>query len=281
MDAYCDKPYILTEGVEWLFPNNFILDIQLITTKYKLDSPVRLKKLSKNNSQVELIFGTYEHEVTKFTIPVSEITETLSPKYIRKPSGSLIVLGKGLYSFLIACGQADVTIYPNIPLEPSVSFEFTGPWLGVSSLKAFPEKLSKQNSPEAERPLSDVAVQRVVSGDVRFLEGFNFSVIISENKINLAATRGSGIPTDCTTSFLDEKYLDCDEIINYINGIPPDETGKFTLKAGHNINIIEGSSIDYFDDSFSERSNAHSLFVGLSFDASEICKPVNITPSLI
>jgi hypothetical protein len=114
---------------------------------------------------------------------------------------------------------------------------------------------------------------------VRFLEGFNFSVVISESRINLAATRGYGVPTDCSTSFLDEKYLDCDQVINYINGIPPDESGRFTIRAGDNINIIEGSSIDNFDDAFSEESNANSLFVGLNLDASDICKPVNITPS--
>lgn len=279
MDSYSDKLYTIAEGISWRFPDNFILDLQLITTVYRLDTPVRLKRLLKNSSYVELIFGTYINEIARFSVPIEEITPSLEPKYLRKPSGSLIVFGQGLYDFLTACGEADATIYPDIPIEPSVSFEFTGAWLGLSSLKAFPEKLSKQNSPEAARPLVDVVTQNVFSGNVRFLEGFNFNVVISNSQINLAATRGYGIPTDCSTSFLDEKYLDCDQIINYINGIPPDNSGRFTIRAGDNINIIEGPSIANFDDAFSEKSNENSLFVGLSFDATDICKPVNITPS--
>ena len=89
---------------------------------------------------------------------------------------------------------------------------------------------------------------------------------------------------NCATSFIPEEYLDCTDIVSYINGVPPDSSGSFRLTAGSNINITKGAAIasDFYDPmtsvTHSETSNAHTLFVGLNFQATDICAPVNLKP---
>jgi hypothetical protein len=58
------------------------------------------------------------------------------------------------------------------------------------------------------------------------------------------------------------------------------------LLAGSNISITKGATIstDFYDppsniDS-TEKSNQHTLFVGLNFQATDICAPVNIIPQI-
>ena len=155
------------------------------------------------------------------------------------------------------------------------------PWLGVNSLQTLPEKLSNVNSVIAFRPLLDVSFPTTLTGDVKFLEGYHFNVVIRGGLIDLAVGRDYGLPIDCSTSFLLEKYLDCSSIISYINGIPPATDGNFTIVAGSNINITSGNIAGSFDDSFLEQSQNNSLFIGLNFKAEEICAPVNIIPSLV
>lgn len=133
-------------------------------------------------------------------------------------------------------------------------------------------------------PLEDVNTSTSLQGDVKFLEGYNFRVAISESLIDLEIASGYGLLMNCSTSFIPEEYLDCGEIVSFINGVPPDSSGTFRLTAGSNINITKGAAVssDFYDPvsllSHSETSNNHTLFVGLNFQTTDICAPVNIIP---
>ena len=280
LDSYNNRVFDCA-GASWQLPDNFLLDLQLIDTVHKHETPIALQTISRSTLGVELAFGSEDYTVESFFISSADILAEAFPKYVRKPGGSLAVFGRGLLEFLIVCATNDVFLSPNIPVEPSVFTEYNGAWLGVASLKVSPEKISKADSYVSDLPLSDSPQQTTLTGNIRLLEGYNFNVLIENDLINLAVDKSYGLPMDCSTSFLQEEYLDCTQIISYINGIPPDDLGNFTINPGDNINITQGSLISGFNDAFSEQSNAHSLFIGLSFNASDICAPVNITPSLL
>jgi hypothetical protein len=277
-----NREFQLSSELSWTFPDNFLLDLQLIYTQGKLLSPVALKHIIYiPNTSVLISFGSNESTIATFQLALSLISTAAFPLYLRSPGGSLAVFGEGLKSFVNLCGELNITLNTNLPIEPSLCSEFSGPWLGVSGIITEPEKVSAPESHVPQLPLDNVESPNKLTGDIRFLEGYNFNVIIDNSLINLAVDKGYGLPMDCSTSFLNEIYLDCAQIISYINGVPPDENGKFTITSGDNINIISGMNTEGFNDAFLEQSNSHTLFVGLNFDASTICKPVNITPSLL
>ena len=86
---------------------------------------------------------------------------------------------------------------------------------------------------------------------------------------------------NCGTSFLPPECLDCDQLVSYINGVPPDSAGNFRLLQGSNILITPGTTISTeIDDQFTERANDHSLFVGLTFQSTDLCAPVTTTPAI-
>lgn len=282
LDDSNNRSFKLFNEVYWTMPDDFILDAQLIYLRDKLSYPVILKKISASSSTgLDIIFGTQVNTIASFNIPAGLLSSAEFPMYIRKSLGSLAVFGKGIVEFFNLCGNNEVEVYPNIPVEPAVCFELNEPWLGVNSLQTLPEKLSNVNSVTAFRPLLDVSFPTTLTGDVKFLEGYHFNVVIRGGLIDLAVGRDYGLPIDCSTSFLLEKYLDCSSIISYINGIPPATDGNFTIVAGSNINITSGNIAGSFDDSFLEQSQNNSLFIGLNFKAEEICAPVNIIPSLV
>jgi hypothetical protein len=91
-----------------------------------------------------------------------------------------------------------------------------------------------------------------------------------------------GLKMDCSTFFLEETFRDCSDIVSYINGVPPDEEGNFRLLQGADINIVPGTTLNAdFEDTFQQKANEHSLFVGLSFQQTDVCAPVNLTPPLL
>jgi hypothetical protein len=196
------------------------------------------------------------------------------------------VFGVGVLKFLNACGNIDTEMSTDLQLEHSTAVQFSGPWLGVSSLTVTPEKSTESGTYAPKLPLESTQTQTELSGDITLLAGYNFRVAIENTLIDLQIGTDYGLRASCSTSFIPEEYLDCSQLVSYINGVPPDSKGDFKLNAGSNISIYTGSTLPDFYDPLSEEeqvetSNAHTLFVGLSFQSSDICAPVNITPSLI
>jgi hypothetical protein len=278
----------------WRVPNGFLLDLQLLVILEDLEEPytlqsgevvqksssVYLKKIARTElDEVLIVFGTELNDLGSFTL--SAPTEVSYPFYLRTAQG-LVVLGESVKDFLQLATTA--TEYTGlVPVEPSTCTVFNRAWLGVNSIHTNPEKQSVLNSHEPVLPLIEISQQSASSliGDIKFLEGYNFRVNISKNLIDLEIGTSFGLKMDCSTSFLDPKYLDCEDIVSYINGVPPDSLGNFSLNAGSNISITKGNSLNTFSDSYSENSNDNTIFVGLSFQSSDICNPVNISPSLL
>lgn len=267
-----------------VLPDDFLLDLQLTTTTALGSSIVSLSRIKRTSAYLLLEFSTPSVLIASFQLP-SPNTVTY-PYYVRNSDGNLAVFGAGASKLYSACTNGtDLTV--TIPVEPATCIQFAGPWLGVSSIATSPEKVGDNrgnplNSARAALPLVDVApasTARMV-GDVQFLEGYNFRVNITNSLIDLQAGTGNGLKMDCTTSFLPSVCLDCDEIVSYINGVPPDDEGNFRLLQGSNISITEGTALATFKDQFPEPANQHSLFVGLTFQATDLCAPINITPSV-
>lgn len=284
LDAYNNQKYSIN-GRLWEFPDNLLLDLQLIVKDFLLsDEVIYLKTISLNSSGIQLTFGASDLNkiITTFNVSLNELSQGYI--YKRNIDGCLAVFGAGLNSFLTVCAGNYLTINLNIPVEFSTCYEFRNAWLGVKQITVSPEK--KTDPADYISPLLEEGVglqntqsSTVLTGDVKFLEGYNFRVIIRNSLIDLEISNGSGLKTNCGTHFISEEYLDCDDIISYINGIPPDENGNFRISQGDNIVLTSGNSVASFNDSYAESANAHTLFVSMVFSASNVCSPV--APSVL
>lgn len=276
----------------WTFnlPDSFILDLQLkssVGLAYKdadfgvLPVAIMLTSIKYTSASVVVVtFGTAIDTIATFTIP-SASTATY-PVYLRNSDGNLAVFGYGVLDLVNSAPPPDETIVANIAVEQSTCVQFNDAWLGVSSIRTAPEKAADQSSDyHPQLPLVSVQPSAHLTGDVKFLEGYNFRVNIASNLIDLEIGAGYGLKMNCTTSFLDPKYLDCSELVSYINGVPPDSLGNFKINPGSNINITSGNALALFNDPQAEAANTHTLFVGLTFQATDLCAPVNITPTLV
>lgn len=279
------RAFPLLEGPEralssgWSVPDNLIVDLQIIIPD-KLDSDyISLTRLTIDSGEnIAVIFGTDSEDFETFTI--TDPRNQTYPLYIRNSTGSLAVFEKGVIEFLDS-HPLDTNISAKIPVEPCTCFEFFGAWRGVSGIYTQPEKTSEALSSIPKLPLESTTQASRMSGELSFIPGFNFKIAIAENLINLELGAGYGMKTTCRTSFISQDYLDCDELVSYINGIPPDANGNFKLTPGVNIDIISGNSIASFNDLFAETSNSNTIFVGFSFQDADLCATVNLTPSLL
>jgi hypothetical protein len=287
---------VLLHGNPWILPENFILDLQLIVHSSNLVTnqqevvPVVMHTIALSNTgEVSVVFSA-SSQITTFTIN-SPATQPY-PLYLRNADGNLAVFGSGVLDF-VAAAQTTTQVTCDIPIEPATCTQFNGPWLGVNSLSTSPEKVSlspllaeASRNYEPSLPLADASSSTLLTGDIKLLEGYNFRVNIANNLIDLEIGVGYGLVMNCTTSFIPAEYLDCGDIVSYINGVPPDSSGNFRLLAGSNINITKGVAVseDFYDDiaaiSHNETSNEHSLFVGLNFQSTDICAPVANSPLL-
>ena len=269
-------------------PDDFLLDLQLIAYIGLDSSIVSLTNITRTSTALNISFGVSlpASTITTFTIPAAAGALTVSsyPYYVRNANGCLAVFGAGAATLYNACTNSTNLIL-NIPIEPTLCVQFNEAWLGVANISTNPEKLGDTtNSNTAKRtqpklPLSDVSTPAQLTGDVQLLEGYNFKVNINKSLIDLGVGANFGLAMDCSTSFLPIECLDCDKLVSYINGIPPDASGNFRLLPGSNILITPGIDITTeISDQFIERANEHSLFVGLTFQATDLCAPVTATP---
>jgi hypothetical protein len=288
LDEHNNREFTVA-GESWRFPDNFILDLQLKINSFDLGVsinsgtatqtvPIVFREIISASGVLSLVFGSETASAVTFSL---EEIPTAFPHYIRTAQGNLLVLGEGLLGFLQLAEDNDITLSLNIPVEPSTVTQFNGPWLGVSSISCLPEKETVEGSYKPQLPLDAVgnSERAQLTGDIKFLEGYNFRLVINNNLIDLGISTDYGLIMRCDTSFLAPEYLDCDELVSYVNGVAPDLQGNLTITSGANINITNGNLItEEFADSFDETANNHTLFVGLSFKQADLCSPVIVKP---
>lgn len=286
--AFADKT--LNLDVLSKLPDNFLLDLQLIASTGLGNSIVSLTNITRTSSSLSISFGVVSPAttITTFTLPAAAgaLAGLTYPHYVRNPDGCLAVFGAGAATLYTAC--KNTTNLPlNIPIEPTLCVQFNDAWLGVASIATNPEKVGDTaniNSihwPHPKLPLTDTPSAARLTGDIQFLEGYNFRVNISNALIDLEVGKSFGLTMNCGTSFLPPECLDCEQLVSYINGVPPDSAGNFRLLQGSNILITPGTTISTeIDDQFTERANDHSLFVGLTFQSTDLCAPVTTTPAI-
>jgi hypothetical protein len=283
---------ITLPGSVYMLPDSCILDLQLrlaipLSVGTAIPSPVYLKNIVYTyNTSLSFVFGTSTTTIATFVLNTPTVE---FPRYIRNSDGNLLVLGTGTAELLdklnSVYGETSplVTLSTQFYVEPTTCIPFDGAWLGVSTIKGFPEKETETGTYAPVLPLEDKITSTSLQGDVKLLEGYNFRINTSSGAIDLEIGKRHGLRMNCTTSFLPEECRDCHELVSYINGVPPDASGNFRLTAGTNISITSGETVDgTFNDNVAgetEPANPHTIFVGLSFQSSDLCAPVNITPS--
>lgn len=138
----------------------------------------------------------------------------------------------------------------NIIFEETTAIQFDGPWMGVTSVSF--------NSPFG------------LSGELDWIEGYQFRIDINDNKVTLGARRNYGQPVSCE-QFFDSIVNDCSDIISYINSVGvAGNPGNFTFIAGPHVKLYEDVE-------------NHRIYVGLNFDTPDVCKTVlpNPIPNII
>jgi hypothetical protein len=281
----------------WELDNGVILDAQIVNNNSSFPTNsanfnVLLKTIEHvtefGTRSLKFIFGDTGNTFVTFTVtsPLNKVY----PLYLRDPStGSLLVLGEATKKIPMVATDVDGVATLSIPVEPSVCYDFTEAWLGVKSIDSLDNKKTltivgnPTDSYKPFLPLQPADPSNPLQGDVYFLEGYNFKVDMSDGFVNLYVGAEYGLQMECGLSFIASEYLDCDELVSYINGIPPDNKGNFRLLGGNNINIIEGTALPFeINDPFEVETDArpHSLFVGLTFESSDLCSPISIVPTI-
>jgi hypothetical protein len=173
-------------------PDNFLLDLQLITTQELGKSSVALTSIVRQDTptpQLTVTFGT----ITSFIIPTDVLNDPAGakyPYYVRNPDGCLAVFGPGATTLYAALATTKSLQSLNIQIEPALCIQFNGALLGVSSVSASPEKVgdvtnnNTSNRSHPKLPLVDVLTAAKLTGNVQLLEGYNFRVNINNSLID-------------------------------------------------------------------------------------------------
>ena len=287
------RAYPLIEGKTInAIPDNAILDLQLVLDTDT--SPIGAELIDFTVGFYEIVVNFTGNNTFSFSYSTESEGGSLSdisyPVYLRNDKGSLLVLGKGVVDIAPL-----TTITCNVPVEPAAVYQFGGAWLGVTSLNSNPKYISIENSIEPQLPLVPDNSPGGEVGNVELDPGYNFRINFNNNLINMSAGFGYGLQMSCNTHFIDPTLLDCPDIVSYINGVPPDDTGVFRFTAGSNIYLFDGNTVKdpiydkhvtpelttYTDLSGKTHNglNANTLFVGLTFLETDLCSPVQLLPT--
>jgi hypothetical protein len=135
----------------------------------------------------------------------------------------------------------------NPEFEPAIVNEFTGPWLGVSSIT-----------------FNSISV---LSGNILFKEGFQFSLNFKPGNIMFGVDGLYGEPINCdVTPFNPSLTNDCDSIVSFINGVGPTEKNLIRIEPGSGVVILNDP-------------DNHRIYLGFSFSSvNDICKPIPNRP---
>jgi hypothetical protein len=207
------------------------------------------------------------------------------PQIQANPHSYEIVFNGGL--------TADIATASGSPY-PGGRWTFTGEWPANSN--GAPLTIRSKNTDSFAPFLPLQSVDGVgLTGDIEFVPGYNYAINFNNNAINMTVGYRLGLKMDCTTKFLQDKYLDCGDIVSYINGVPPDDSGVFKFTAGSNIYLFDGDSVQepiqdtnltpplsvYTDISGDKQTglNNNTIFVGLTFLESDLCSPIQLLPT--
>jgi stringent starvation protein B len=282
------RAYPLIEGERSeMVPENFLLDLILLVNQNIADlASVRLLNIATEISGISVQFSG---EGNTFFVPKNQVY----PVYVRNQNGSLAVFGEGVEQFIN--NSTTSVVECNIPVEPSTIFKFDLAWLGVSKITTYKNYQSIENSYTPLTPLELSAIgDYSLTGDVEFYPGYNYKIDFNDGKINMAAGFKLGMAMDCTTHFISPELKDCDKIISYINGIPPDTSGAFRFTSGENIYMFDGNTVAVdipdtnpkIDELYYSQGkppilkiNPNTLFIGLTFLESDLCSPIQLLPT--
>lgn len=266
-----------TNAANYIIPDSLLVDLLLVSA-----APVDVTYLD------QITISSTGHATVRFStndvFEIASVSSQTYPVYVRNPTGSLAVFGDGLKALPIpASGTTTFALLAEV--EPATVVEFRAAWLGVSSIGVLPniDAYASIKYAPVVSPLQTLSTPTPrLSGDVQMRAGYNFRIGITDNLINLQVRAGLGLQADCTTFFVVKSLLDCDQLVSYINGVPPDDSGKILLAPGANIHIIDGRSLDtsVYDTIEHVPANAHTLFVGLTFLQTDVCAPVTLTPEV-
>jgi hypothetical protein len=275
------RSYPLMEGYSSeAFPEDLILDLQLVVPFFSPgDISPELVAYTVTDSWASFDFSYGSFYLYAGTYNVSSFSELTYPLYVRDTSGSLLVLGPAL-GRVTTRGPINV----HIPVEPATVHYFSGAWEGVKSLSPYMGYLTSIGTYEPLLPLVEDTEPLSLNGDIELTEGYNYQVDFKNDRINLTAAFGAGIPMTCSTEFIPPEQKDCGSLVSYINGVPPDKDGIFRFTPGDNIYIFNGLSVteDIPDTTVSpqlDRVNENTVFVGLTFLETDLCSPVQLLPT--
>jgi hypothetical protein len=256
---------------------NMVLDLNLYVPGYPIVAEAQLLSIVRSGNAVTLNFSGSNAFV------IADVTAVSYPYYLpRLGNGSNIVIGKDI--IMVTSGTHT---FSSLYVEPALVYELSNAWLGVTQITVSPEYQSDESNTPYYSPVLPLVAQEattVLTGDILLLEGYNFDINFSGNAINLGVAVGNGFPLTCDDEFIASEDKDCGEIISFINGVPPDSQGKFNLLGGTNIEVVEGTSEDNFEDTIDTDAasgilaNPHSVFVEMTFATTDICAPILLVP---
>ena len=287
--------------LEWLNENAlrsfpFILNCPKVAdTSYRLNDGLILDLLIVNSGPYSgnykllnidnSIGGRVKFNFTN-NISFTSSTSLTGIQYNRGTNNSAFAVNTDLFSAI----PAAINNFPNLVVEPSLVYEFYNDWEGVNEITV-PSNYQSDGAYTYSPLLPLVPTPPInLTGNIELYEGYNFGINLDtiNNNIDLQVSNSNGIPVSCNDFFIAPELSDCDSIISFINGVPPDSLGNFNIAPGQNINLQLGTVItnsttglpeNFYDDiNMSEPANAHSLFIGLTLQQSDLCVPLAILP---
>lgn len=252
----------------YVLDNQLIVDLSLVYYASPVAATASLISIVNNGTTVSFNFSD--------SIVFNAALSLTGIQYIRGTNNSGITINTAFLSVI----PVATSTFTNLYVEPSIVYEYYNDWDGVTSLTFAP---NYETATEYFPTLPLVTASSTgLTGDLTFFAGYNFglSFDLINNNINLEVGPSYGLPMSCTDYFIDPSLTDCSEIISYINGVPPDDTGLMTIAPGNNIIIIPGTSVADFNDGINtgELGNTHSIFIGMSLYTSELCPAQNLLP---
>lgn len=255
----------------YIAPNGLLLDLSQQYIASPVVFPSKWQSIAKSGSVVTFTFS----DSIVFTVN----TSATGIQYLTGTNNSQLVINADLLSD-VPTGTSNFT---NLYIEPSTIHEDTNSWLGVTAISATPDYYSGGTLSFAPQLPLTSQISQNLTGNVNFFEGYNFGINFdtTNNLINFQVGNSYGIPLSCNDQFIDPTTTDCKDIISFINGVPPDNLGNFTIAPGVNINLVPGTvltSSKYDGINPDEPSNLHSLYLGLNLLPSDLCNSLAALP---
>ena len=139
---------------------------------------------------------------------------------------------------------ADI-ILTDVEFEPVVATELSGEYQGVNGIAFNGETIA--------------------AGVITLVEGYQTSLNINGQTINVNIGRNEGIPLPCQDFF--SLASDCSNVISFLNGTTPIRSGGIVkLKAGSNVKIFEDPEVN-------------RIYIGLDFATEDNCQTTELPPT--